>query len=477
MSLAKPARTFVLFLFTAIPLFVVFAFGMLPRLSAAPPSGSGTIAYVRGDTADEIRLVQPDGTNDRLLWSHGLDDPEEFYGVWQLDWRPDGTEVAFVGNHENVCSLNSADVYAIGANGADYRRITQAPACDALATYPKGTVVIPVQNDSIFGETFTGFVYFQGAPSAQFVSLPPGGSSTLTFTNVADFGQDFLQVAVMIVGSNREISFSTAGDVIPNGSITTGTMSLYNPVTYWEAHSTTWRSDGSKVGYVLNFNSLFELPPHPTPLDLSEHILEADNSDLPDFVDLLKWGPPSRANNLLYSGNVAFDAEGIYLVSEGSSTAGQRLLAFEVWENVLGLAWLPDGSGFVYSRIETNDWYEPISANLFLYTFATQSTTRLTSYENLYAGNLSVSPDGEQIVFERGTTMDEYHSVITDPDIWVMNRDGSGQTLLIENGRAPDWGITATTPPPSTPTPPVPSPTPSSPPLPERLFLPMIKRG
>ena len=42
-----------------------------------PPADNGsttpvrnTIAYVRGDPRDEIRLVAPDGSGDRPLWAH-----------------------------------------------------------------------------------------------------------------------------------------------------------------------------------------------------------------------------------------------------------------------------------------------------------------------------------------------------------------------------------------------------------------------
>lgn len=85
-----------------------------------------TIAYARGD---EVRLIDPDGSNDRALWAHGLDDPEEVYGVWNMSWNSDATELAFVSTHENWCSLYQSDVFATGADGAGYRRVTQAPAC------------------------------------------------------------------------------------------------------------------------------------------------------------------------------------------------------------------------------------------------------------------------------------------------------------------------------------------------------------
>jgi TolB protein len=263
---------------------------------------------------------------------------------------------------------------------------------------------------------------------------------------------------------------------------------VYTPTTPWEAHSATWRSDGSRIGYVFNFNSLRQIAPNPVPLDFGEE-LQTDASTMPDFVDLLAWGPPSRANDLLYAGD-AFDftegaSENIYLNTEGSATGGQKLLSFEVWERVLGLAWLPDGSGFLFSRIEVDDLVQAQSANVYRYDFASRQTTRVTNLTDEYAGKLSVSPDGQQVVFERGAALGYLQLEVVDPELWVIKRDGSGLRRLVENGRAPAWGIDAPTSGP-TPTEAPPSPTvtstpsapqPTIPGLDKRLYLPMAMRG
>jgi TolB protein len=412
------------------------AMGQTTDTPATPavPAAVGSIAYVNAATGDEIRLVQPDGSGNRRVWAHGLADPNSVYRVTSLAWRPNAAELAFASSHENWCSLNDADIFAIAADGHAYRRITQAPSCAGLAAYPKGTVRVPVENSSILGDSFAGFVYFQGAPSILPLTLPPGGSSVLTFNNVADFGEAFEQVAVMIVPPNRAIAFETAVDVVAGQTVTTGEMGVYVPDTFWETRFPTWRSDGSSIGYVLNFASLFRLPPNPSPLDLGTE-LQTEPANMPDFADLLAWGPPSRANQLLYAGNTVFDSEAIYLLTEGSSGAGQKLLAYEVWEQVRGLAWLPDGSGFVFAVEEDNDSFESVRANVFEYTFATQQMKRLTNYSNLFAGQVSVSPDGTQIVFDRSAAKEPD----APADVWIMNRNGSGQRLLAANGRAPAW--------------------------------------
>ncbi len=397
----------------------------------AAQAGAGTIAYVRADTLDEIRLMASDGSNDRQLWTHGQADPENVHEIYSMAWRPDGGELTFASTHESACSLNNADIFVIGADGAGYRRITEAPACAELAGYPKGTVQVPVRNTDF--ESFVGFIYFQGAPGVQMVSLAPGGSSVVTFNDVADFGDEVLQVAVLIQGASRNIEIGTAVDVQPGGTVQTGTMSAFSlsMANVWEAHSPTWRSDGSKVGYVFNYNGILQLAPRPSPLEFGEN-LQTDQSQLPDFVDLLAWGPSSRANQLLYAGNVVFESEGIYLMTEGSATAGEKLVSYESYQNVRGLAWLPDGSGFVYSVAEE---FGDEKANVFLYTFESRQSRRLTNFSGDFAGQLSVSPDNQWIVFERSASAEEDAAT----DLWLIKRDGSGLRRLAQNAARPAW--------------------------------------
>src|SRR5512135_1925406 len=97
--------------------------------AAADP---GTIAYVKRST-DDIHVISPDRTGDRVLWTI----PEPFvYPAYDLAWRPDGRELAFSSGHELACSWYDSDVYAIGYNGAGYRRVTNSPACAVLASLP-----------------------------------------------------------------------------------------------------------------------------------------------------------------------------------------------------------------------------------------------------------------------------------------------------------------------------------------------------
>lgn len=442
-AIRPPARVVALALAAAMLLLAVA--GLRPLLgqttdalpdSSTPSDPAATaptslIAYVEDKERDEIRLIAPDGSNDRRLWAHGLADPHDVYEVTTLTWRRDAAALAFASTHEAWCSINDTDIFTINADGSGYQRVTEAPSCAALRAYPKGTVRVPVRNASSIN-SFTGFVYFQGAPGILPVSLPPGGNTVLTFNDVADFG-DGLQVAAMIVGNTRAPSTATAVDVLANSTVTTGQMGVYVPSGPWGAHSPTWRSDGSAIGYVLNFNSLRYVLPTPEPLDFGTP-LQTNQTAMPDFADMLAWGPPTKATQLLYRGNTSYDAQGVYLLPEGSATAGQRVVTHDWYPYVRGLAWLPDGSGFVYSLEELDDTYTPTRANIFLYRFG-GGPVRLTNFSNQFATQLSVSPDGSRVVFERAAVQ-EYGA---PTDLWIMNINGTDQRLLKANAGAPAW--------------------------------------
>jgi len=196
-----------------------------------PPPANDTIAYISGATGDEIHLVDPGGTGDRVVWQN--EDPDGSYEVSALAWKPDGTEVAFSSSHENFCSINDVDIFAIDSGGGGYRRVTEAPACDGLSAFPVGTVRIPLVGPLI--DSFTGFVYFQGAPSVRPVSLAAGASGEVVFDGVADLGDSILQLATVIDGNGREFAVGTAVDVLPGGTVTTAPLSLVFPELSSEA--------------------------------------------------------------------------------------------------------------------------------------------------------------------------------------------------------------------------------------------------
>ena len=115
------------------------AHGLSPALNNTPLSqpaqanrisAGDTIVYVKED-GRELRLIQPDGSNDRLLWRV----PASVIGsaISSVAWRPDAKQIAFTSSHEATCSEYGHDIYLIDPDGTNLRRLTNAPACAVLA--------------------------------------------------------------------------------------------------------------------------------------------------------------------------------------------------------------------------------------------------------------------------------------------------------------------------------------------------------
>jgi len=377
----------------------------------------GTIAYLRN--GHEIRLIEPDGSNDRLLWQS----PNPgVYGVLDLAWKPDAAEIAFSSDHEGNCSIFEVDIYAIRPDGSDLRRVTNAPTCAGLAGFPEGNVTVTVENYIVGGGPF--FVYVQGAPGLLPVTVPAGGAATVTFNNVADFGTT-LQQAVVIEGISRWVTPLTLVDVQPGQTVHAGTLQVTGAgLQNYGAHRPAWRSDGAELGFIFGpCSGMAHIAPNPSPGDRGELL-----QNIFDFGCVMDWRPsPSGSNQILYWSQVN---EGIYQTTPGSATLGTKLvdtnLAGWVWQVV----WLPDASGFLFS-------YTPSvfsSANIYQYSFATNTVTQLTFLNSAFTRNFSISPDGQQVVFELAATWDSATS-----DLWLMQIDGTNPHLLIANGHAPAW--------------------------------------
>src|SRR5215217_7309545 len=147
------------------------------------------IAYVHDGV--EIRVIAPDGTNDRRLWTHP--DAKKPLGIDSLAWSPDGKELAFSSRHTAAASLYDADIFAIHADGSGSRKLTNAPQMSEFARFPKGTVSVTFRNDQPLykqSQASAGvfIVYVAGAAEPQQITLPPGATKTIVFNRVADFG-------------------------------------------------------------------------------------------------------------------------------------------------------------------------------------------------------------------------------------------------------------------------------------------------
>jgi hypothetical protein len=424
-------------------------YGSPATTAGGPAQDPGLIAYVRR-APHEIRLIQPDGTGDRSLWVSPQ--PDSVDGILSLNWRPDGSMLAFSSDHESGCSWYDADVYTILPNGRGLRRVSNAPRCASLANYPQGAVRVDVFDPS--GGLV--WVYVMGSSELKMLTLAPGGSATLTFEHVADLGPGILQPAVGIWGHYRYLA-PIAPDVLA-GQTVGGPSILFmsgNAISNLGIGKVTWRSDGAQIGYAMrNCLGTAQIPLYPPD--------GAQGTDLPKAEGLwpcrLDLAPPAdQAGQFLYS--VDFDnsddsGEGVYLASAADPSGGTRLFSeadfrgrfnFYGTAGIHDLEWLPDGSGFLlittYIMVEPDDPDAPCMgtcSDVFAYDFQTATLTQVTRFHDDTARGLSLSPDGQQMVVQR-IAGDVVHPTSS---LWVVGLDGTNLHLLVDNAWAAAWGPT-----------------------------------
>ena len=390
----------------------------------------GTIAYIRDGT--EIRIINPDGTNDRRLWTHP--DAKKPLGIDSLAWRPDGKELTFSSRHTAVASLYDADLYAISPEGSGLRKLTNPPDRSEYARFPKGTVSVTVRNDQPSykqSQASAGvfIVYVSGADEPQQITLPPGVTKTLVFNQVADFGKT-AQAVVAMWGNYRW--FTPGVDVRAGTTVKAPVFSITGDgIEYFGAYRPIWRQDGSRVSYRNGTCTLNSVPVNPTPGEYVYNPLFDGKNPLGTCT--WDWGPtPATANQLIYTENASGESA-IFRITEGGKPPGEKLTAFSniEYQLLFDLRWLPDASGLLFS----NQTLMRDSANIFRYDFATRRTTQVTRLQNEFTGSFTISPDGQWIVFERSKTLDDDRAI----DLWITRIDGGSARLLVRNGSSPSW--------------------------------------
>ncbi|HZT58602.1 MAG TPA: hypothetical protein VFA21_08260 [Pyrinomonadaceae bacterium] len=108
-------------LLLVILLLTLAGFSQLSHQSVAAAASRGTIAYVRGGA--EIRLVEPDGTNDRRVWTLPRPELAATMGVTGVAWRPDGQSVVF--ERARQFDDRHPDLWVMRLDGGDARLLVK----------------------------------------------------------------------------------------------------------------------------------------------------------------------------------------------------------------------------------------------------------------------------------------------------------------------------------------------------------------
>ncbi len=414
-------------------------------------STTGTIAYVRG--LQELHLIQPDGSNDHVIWT----EPAASNGLQNLllapSWRPDSAEVAFESTHEQTTSIYMSDIFGVAPNGSGLRRLTNPPDSSQFGSFPKASAQVTIANHDLLDSVFV--VYVAGAPQMQVVTVTAGNSATVNFSNVAVFsGKD--QYPVAIDGVTRWIG--SPAQLAP-GSTASTRVDIYasSGYDYFGARNPVWRSDGAELDDAVGQGCVGEAwPASAPPGTTTSELLQVSESLCP-----FDRGPTAAlANEVLYWNYFDFSQNGdgeLYQTIGGSSDPGTPILDTGYSSFVYDLKYLPDGSGFLWSeKVTASD----SASNLYRYSFSSHNWTQLTSFTDAFVNHFAISPDGQYVVFEH-CTQDPIGTTDTPTDLWLMKVDG---TILaqpfVANATYPAWSRgsptispTATPPPGSTPTP------------------------
>jgi hypothetical protein len=390
----------------------------------------GTIAYVRDGV--EVRLIDPDGTNDRRLWTHT--DAKKPLGIDSLAWRPAGKELAVSSRHAAAASLYDADLYVVRPDGSGFRKLTNAPDGSEFTRFPKGSVSVTFRNDQPLykqSQASAGvfIVYVAGAAEPQQITLAPGATKTLVFNQVADFGNT-AQAVVAIWGNYRW--FTPGVDVRAGSTVKAPVFSITGDgIEYFGAYRPVWRQDGSRVSFRNGVCTLNSVPVNPTPGEYVHNPLFSGKHPLGTCV--WDWGPTAEtANQLLYSENASGESS-IFRIAEGGKHPGEKLTHYSniEYQLLFDLRWLPDASGFLFS----NQTLMRDSANIFRYDFATRKVSQVTNLQNEFTGAFTISPDGQWIVFEKSKSLDDNREI----DLWIARINGGSPRLLVRNGFSPSW--------------------------------------
>jgi hypothetical protein len=448
------------------------------------------IAYV-GPSRDnqQIRLIDPNGSNDRLLWQAPTDTPRQS-GIGELSWRGDASELAFDSGHDWQRSLYTRDIYAVSTNGAGLRRLTRPPAPGG-SIYPKGTVTFWLSSYA------SGDVqlYMEGADKP--ISFPAkiGYAYQITQT-VADLGENVRQFVRLYDPNDLSPNWCNYNeeawvDVVAGQTTDAGTIrfGVADDYTCPQAIRPAWMQNGNDLLYLaaeattLQFqaeNNIWRVAADAPPTSPGTRVLNYSQYQLEGRVFLSKPGPTSATADQLLAA-VQEDLGHSSVFRAPIDDAGQReffdLGACDLACSITGLAWLPDGSGFVFARYEERIGASGIEkgSTIYRYTFADQQVTSLYQVANQAIGRLDLSPDGNQIVYEQSQQLDKTTAnfwleplLLCPCQIWLVNSDGTDAQVLVDDGRTPVWS------PVSLPAAPLPQPVPEQ--SESRVFLPVVQK-
>jgi len=430
-----------------------------------------TIAYVSPSRSKQsIRLIQADGSNDRLFWSvpeNNLISP----AVGTLAWSPDGSELAFDSDHNFGLSYFEREIYV--TNGQTTRKIYRPIEAKQNAQYPKGTVKLGMNNGFDGGMNF--WAYVEGNSDNHQWLAHRGSGWTLTFNEVADWGENISQHSILGYIDYKERRYCYY-DLAAKVDVKAGeTVTIPHPYSAYSHRAqpcyrffqATWNYDGTKLLSTVIHSSDNAIGSDPSPYERAHEnfvIALSDTKNIPldnfgkkvgGFMQNFDHDPkfiklsPTPEQKVL-SVTYYSDADHIYLSSTNDPDLGvtdrmQRINMgfchdrdqdYKVCR-ITDIEWLPDGNSFMVAMyVQTayrSGQQKRYLQRIYQHNLKTSQTRLLFELENEYIGDFTISPDGQKIAFERGKRSDGPFA------IWVYDTNNRGLAQLVADGAAPAW--------------------------------------
>lgn len=185
--------------------------------------------------------------------------------------------------------------------------------------------------------------------------------------------------------------------------------------------SPTWSPDGSQIAFIR---------------DNEIHLMDPDGSNMTALgigASDYSWSPdgsrivfshvhPDAVPDVSHNLHCCYGSHALEIsVVNVDGTDQERLTDNAYWDR--WPSWSPDGERIVYS-------YE-YDGGMDIYVMDADGKNKIHLMDDLFHDITPIwSPDGLNIAFQAGRL---------EEGIYIMNADGSGQTLLAEFGQSPSW--------------------------------------